>query len=356
MKAEKKAVTINDIARAAGVSKTTVSRYINGKHSLMKEETRNHIQAVIEMTNYHPNSIAQSLKSGRSYQIGIVVADITSPFSSSLIRGIEQVLLENNYVAFLADSHDSVELEQQVIESLLSRKVDGLIVNTSDCHNPFLIQNAVNGVPIVLCDRYVNDFKFSFVGSAHDQPLFQAVEHLKEEGFAKVAFFTQEYSSNSARYIRRNTWLRALGEFYPDLDAEPLSVTIDINDMAGTISALKNLLDGCKDGEIPAIIGVNTITVMHVIAAIRSLGLRLPKDIGICGPDDWGQGEQINWPVIVSPGITTFSVPSYEIGRSAAQVLLEQICDPDAPKREVLFPSELEIRSSTRLKSAEKFP
>lgn len=350
LNANRKNVTISDVARAAGVSKTTVSRYINGKYSLMSEETRKRIEAVIEMSNFHPNSIAQSLKAKQSYQIGVVVADISSPFYAALIRGIGHVLLENGYVPLFSDSKGSPELETRFIQTLVSRRVDGLIVNTCSCSNPTLIQLACQGLPVALCDRYINDYNFTFVGTEHRQPILEVMAHLREEGFQKPAFFTQDYSTISARYIRRNAYLEAMARHYPKEDAESLTFTIDLNDRAATARAIEKLLSICGPGEVPAVIAVNTATLMHVITAIHDMGLSVPCQIGICGPNDWGWDNQIDWPAIVSPGITTFTIHPYEIGCTVAQVLLRQIEEPGAEKQEILLSSELVVRGSTRLR------
>ena len=139
---------------------------------------------------------------------------------------------------------------------------------------------------------------------------------------------------------------------YPDQDAQSLSFTVDISDQAGTIRAIEQLLGRCGSGNTPAIIGVNNVTTMHVVGSIRAMGLEIPRQVGICGPNDWGWDEQINWPVIVPPGITTFTVQSYEIGCTVAQVLLQRIQNPAAEKQEIRLPSELVVRGSTRLRAA----
>lgn len=349
----RKNVTISDVARAAGVSKTTVSRYINGKYSLMSPDTRKRIETVIEMSGFRPNSIAQSLKSKQSYQIGVVVADISSPFSSTLIRGIGDVLGENGYVSLFADSKSSLELENKFVQALVSRRVDGLIVNTSDCNNPALIQLACQGFPVVLCDRYVNDYNFNFVGSEVRLPILEVLSHLREEGFARPAFLTQPFEKNSARFLRRDAYLEGMAVHYPNEDADSLCFVVDPSDRAFTIRCLERLLSGCACGEVPVVIAVNTVTTMHVIAAIHDMGLSIPEQIGVCGPDDWGMDQQIDWPSIVSPGITTFTVHPYEIGCTVAQLLLDQIKDPDRPKQSIRTPSELVIRGSTRLREAQ---
>lgn len=345
-----KNVTITDIAQAAGVSKTTVSRYLNGKYSMMSPETRSRIEKVIRMANYHPNSIAQSLRGRRSMQIGVVVSDISSPFCATMVRGIGHTLLDAGYVPLFVDSKDIPELEERLIQTLLSRKVDGLIVNTSSFVNPNLIRITCEGVPVVLCDRYVSDYRFPFVGNAHRKPISQLISHLKEEGFSKIGFFTQEWKNNSTRFIRRDAYTKALKELYPGDDGEALTFTLDLTDMDHTVKCIEALLKSCSNGETPAIMAVNSATTMHLLGAFRTMGLNVPCDIGICGPDDWGWDEQYAMSPLNYPGITTFTVKPSQIGSIAAQMLLTLLEDPSTEKRDILLPSEIVVRESTQLR------
>ena len=345
-----KNVTITDIAQAAGVSKTTVSRYLNGKYSMMSPETRSRIEKVIRMTNYHPNSIAQSLRGRRSMQIGVVVSDISSPFCSTMVRGIGHTLLDAGYVPLFVDSKDDPELEEKLILTLLSRKVDGLIVNTSSYINPNLIRITCEGIPVVLCDRYISDYHFPFVGGAHRKSVTQLIAHLKEEGFYTVGFFTQDYTRNSTRFIRRNAYLKAMEKFYPGQNGEALTFTLDLTDRDHTIKCIETLLNSCPAGEVPAIIAVNSATTMHLLGALRDMNLNPPGDIGLCGPDDWGWDDQFAMSPLNYPGVTAFTVQPAKIGSTAATMLLKLIEDPHAEKQDILFSSELLIRESTQLR------
>ena len=345
-----KNVTITDIAQAAGVSKTTVSRYLNGKYSMMSPETRSRIEKGIRMANYHPNSIAQSLRGRRSMQIGVVVSDISSPFCSIMVRGIGHTLLDAGYVPLFVDSKDEPELEERLIQTLLSRKVDGLIVNTSSYVNPNLIRVTCEGTPVVLCDRYISDYHFPFVGSAHRKPITQLMAHLTEEGYCKVGFFTQEYKNNSTRFIRRDAYIKALKEHYPQDDGKALTFTLDLTDRDYTVKCIEAVLASCAAGEVPAIMAVNSATTMHLLGAFRDMGLSIPGDVGLCGPDDWGWDDQFAMSPLNYPGITSFTVQPALIGNNAAQMLLKMLEDPDTEKRDILIPSELIIRESTQLR------
>lgn len=346
-----KNVTIADIAQASGVSKTTVSRYLNGKYNMMSADTRARIETVIRMANYHPNSIAQSLRGRRSMQIGVVVSDISSPFCSSMVRGLGHTLLDTGYVPLFVDSKDEPELEHRLLQTLLSRKVDGLIVNTSSYVNPFLIQVACDGLPVILCDRYVSDFRFSYVGCRHRTPILQLMAHLKEEGFSKVAFFTQEYHFISTRFIRRDAYLTGLKEHFPQEDGTALTYTLDLTDRNLTAQYIRQLLAACQPGQVPAILAGNSVTCTHILSVIQQLGLSIPRDLGLCGPDDWGWDFKYSVSPMDFSGITAFQVHPTEIGETAAQLLLQMLQNPDIEKRDVLLPSELVIRNSTQLRA-----
>lgn len=345
----RKAVTIGDIAQAAGVSKTTVSRYLNGKYSMMSPETRTRIETVIRMTGYHPNSIAQSLRGSCSKQIGVVVSDISSPFCATMVRAIGHTLLDQGYVPLFVDSKDDPDLEAHLIQTLLSRKVDGLIVNTSSYVNPNLIRVACDGVPVVLCDRYVSDYMFPFVGCRHRDAIAASMLHLKDESFAKVAFFTPEYRSNSTRFIRRNAYLESMKVNFPEENGEALTYLLDLTDYKNTARCIRHLLSTCAPGEVPAIIGVNSVTCTHIIAVLEGMGLSCPGDLGLCGPDDWGWDYSYAISIMHTAKMTAFNVNPAKIGSIAAEKLLQLIQDPEAEKEDILLPMDLVIRDSTSL-------
>ena len=146
-----KKVTITDIAKASGVSKTTISRYLNGRFDLMSPETRRRIESVIDVSGYQPSTIARSLKNKRSLLLGIVVSDQSSPFSTAVLLGVGDALRNTEYVPVFVNCDDDPAKERYQISFLLSRGVDGLIVNTTSYENPFLVNLEARGVPVVLC-------------------------------------------------------------------------------------------------------------------------------------------------------------------------------------------------------------
>ncbi len=342
----KNKVTISDIASIVGVSKTTISRYINGKEHMMSEGVRNRIKAVIEMCDYMPNENARNLKNKQSMQIGVVIADISSPFSSAVVTGIVEYLSPLGYTPLFIHCGDDYENEQKYTRSLLTKNIAGLIVNTTRASNTYLTQLAFQGLPIVLCDRHINNYKFNIVASMQSQAISELVRHLKTEGYTRPVFFINDWDSNPSRMDRRNAFIQAVQDIYgysPESDVFRVSSEND----SFELDCLKRLYASLKPGAIPAVIGGNSITTIRAFRAAKQMGLKIPEDIGICGPEYWDWHHEVSWPVLTTPNITTFFIHTKELGRHAAELLLEVIKEQKPEAKEVLLPCELKLREST---------
>lgn len=340
----KKRVTIGDVAAAAGVSKTTVSRYINGRQELMSEKTRERIQTVIEMTNYTPSDIASNLKKRTTNLIGLLIADIQSPFSTALIAGISEYLEECGCTLLIADTSESAEKEARALHSLLSKGVSGMLVNTASYKNDFLIQTQCDGVPIVLCDRYVRNHTFDIVTTDQYECMSKMVVHLKRQGYTRPLFFVQDWENNATRMRRREAFLKSVQENY-GYNAEQDVYTLR-SDGPGVRDYLERLLPQ-KEGEIPAAIGCNSITTVRVHHAANELGISIPEQIGLCGPEDWDWANEMNWPFMAKPNVTTVKIPATQMGYEAAKLLIDKMKHPDRQPKEILLPCEFYARGST---------
>lgn len=338
--------TIVDIAQSAGVSKTTVSRYLNGRYEYMSPQTRERIRKVIEVSGYQPNKIAQSLKNQKSMLIGFVVADIESPFTSAAIKSVGDAMRGTGYNLITANSDNSSEAEKEYIQSLVGQQVDGLIVNTVSSHNPALISLANGGLPIVLLDRFVKDYAFDIVHFENVRSIHGAMDHLIGQGYRRMAFFTQHYESVSPRALRRQAFidkLASVGE--PAPEKYVFTSESEIQDMEENIRQLRAM---CGDEPV-GVICSNSVTLMRAVKAIRNIGLHMPWDIGLCGFDEWGWASQLGWASIVDVGLTTILPTVHDLGQETVNLLLRRIKDPAAEKKEIAIPSRLMVRDSTRL-------
>ncbi len=345
-----KRVTINDIANMAGVSKATVSRYLNGKYNLMSAETRQRIETVIAFSHYRPSATARSLKTQRSNLVGVVIADIASPFSAALVKGADSVFGGEGYIPVFVDTDDSPDREEASIRSLLAHQVDGLLVNTAAMHNPYLIDLANSGFPVVLCDREIRDFNFDIVTADYKKPIHDLFDHLTGQGYGHIGICTQEYRRNSVRTDRVDAFLdasRRLGVKRPEENV----LVVKINDAKSVSGAIRRFIDRTPKGTVPAIIGVNTVTLMSSYYALWKMGLSIPGEVGLCGPDDWDWSRHAawDWPEVIGGGITTFKTKPTQLGAQAAWMLIRRINNPNASKQRVLIPAELTTRASTML-------
>mgnify|MGYP003819298009 CR=1 FL=1 len=339
-------VTISNIAAAAGVSKATVSRYLNGHKEMMGEETGERIRQAIEEANYRPSDIARNLKRRTSNLIGVVISDISSPFSSAVVIGVSEYLERQGFSPLFTNSADDPSLEAKNIASLLAKGVSGLIVNTASYDNQTLLDVGAGGMPVVLCDRYVRNSPFDIVTSRDNQGMHDLVLHLKNEGYTRPVFFTQKWERNSVRYIRRESFIHAVEELFGYSPEEDVYL-VSAREHRSAYAALTELRERLRPGDIPAVIGVNSVTTIRAYKAIRQLGLVMPHNIGLCGPEDWDWDNEMNWPTLVNPNITTLVLQSTEIGRNSAKLLLSRIKDPKKEQEKILMPCEICVRQST---------
>lgn len=343
-----KNLTIVDIAKSAGVSKTTVSRYLNGRYEYMSAETRERIKKVIEVSGYQPNKIAQSLKSQKSMLIGFVVADIESPFSSATIKSVGDAMLGTGYNLITVNSDNSYDKEKSYIQSLLGQQVDGLIVNTVCAQNPALISLANAGLPIVLMDRFVRDYNFDIAYFENEQSIHVAMEHLRQMGYGQLIFCTQEYEMISPRNLRRQAFEKKLAE-WGEQDTGRY-VRVSEGDQEHTERIIRGIIqENAANSAPPALICSNTVTLLRAVRAIKNLGLEMPYDIGICGFDEWGWATELGLSGMIDVGLTVIKPDMHELGIHTTALLLNRIQNPDSEKREIAVPAKLVVRNSTRL-------
>lgn len=317
MKLEKEVVTINDVARLAGVSKTTISRYLNGKYEFMSKGTRQNIQNIIEKLHYRPNNIAKTLKSNKSGMIGVIIADITSQFSSILLKGIGDICMANGYQVIISNVDDDPEKERQYIGSLIDSRVEGIIVNTTGYNDEFLVKVNETRVPIVLADRTMKELKIDSVATDNYKMTFETIKFLVKRGYRNIAFFTEEPKGNRVRHIRRQGYLDAMKDLL-NIDGNELIYTIDTNDKNTCKEALKSFNNSCKN-KLKAIFTLNGVTLLNVLQSIKQCNLKIPEDFYVCGYEDWG------WASLAYSKIPVISQNSYEVGAEAAKMLIKRI-------------------------------
>ena len=342
-------VTISQVAAAAKVSMTTVSRFLNGKYEYMSAETKQRISDIIEKLDYHPSNIARSLKSRVSRSVGCVIADIGSQFSSILLKGIDEVCSAEGYQVLFSDAANSPEKERNTIQELLNSRVDGLIVNTTGYNDDYLISLKERGIPVVLADRCLaRRGLLDTVTAENYRAAYACMRHLHEKGFDRVAFFAPEIGRISPRVDRCRAFLDASRDLFGS-DGEKLVFETGDDTPESSAAALKRFC-ATFPGEQLAVICVNGVTLIHALQAMRLLHRKVDENLGICGFDDW------EWAELIPPGITAIAKDSHAIGMKAAELLLRRI-DGKGPSEPVFLEleSNLRIRGSTDPELAAQF-
>ncbi len=333
--------TISQVAAAAKVSMTTVSRYLNGKYEYMSAETKRRIADVIERLDYHPSNIARSLKSQVSHSVGCVIADIGNPFSSILLKGVDEFCSANGYQVLFSDAADSPEKERSAIQKLLNSRVDGLVVNTTGCNDDFLVGLKEHGVPLVLADRCLAQAGvLDTVTAENYRATWNCMRHLKEKGYERVSFFAPEIGRISPRVERRRAFLDATRELF-GCDGTELVFETGDDAPRPSAEALEKFRSTFSGGRL-AVFCVNGVAMIRVLQAMRLLRLRVGEDLGVCGFDDW------EWAELIPPGITAIAKDSRAIGRKAADLLIRRI-EGTAPPAPAFLELEctLRVRGST---------
>lgn len=332
-------VTIKDIAFALGISPSTVSRALNG-HPDISENTRKSVKDLAKKMNYHVNQMASGLRTKRSFSIGVVVPQIASHFFSSALSGIQDVAVANDYQVLICQTNESTNLERKYISSLLSAKVDGLLISLAKgSKSTGHIQSIIDSnLPLVLFDRTSDDFDVQKIEAEDFQGAYRAVTHLIENGCRKIVHLAGP-DNLTASFNRMRGYKEALKDQKIPVD-ENLIIPCDFDPKIGS-KAIKRLMDEYTD--IDGVFAVNDELGVEAILTLKSLNIKIPGKVAVIGFGDF--------PIcrIVEPSLSSVSHNPDKIGYEAAKSLLHQIrakSTQDKTKR--VIPSELVIRNSSK--------
>lgn len=331
-----KRLTLDDIAKLAGVSRATVSRVVNG-YPHIKPEVRERVQTIIEKTDFQLNGIARSLASSRSGIIGLIIPSaprmvFSDPFFPALIHGITQIINRNNLTLslFLFHSHDE---ERRTIRSILNTGlVDGLIITADRKEESFVPQIAQHGLPFVLIGRPSTNSVTSYVDTDNVAGGYVATQHLIKLGHRRIAMVGT--NTNTAGDDRMAGYLRALNEYGIVLD--PALMAFGDFSLQSGYEAMKAILPAQPD----AAFVVSDTMALGAIRAIREVGLRVPEDIALVGFDDLVPVQQVD------PPLTTVRHPIEQLGIIAVEMLNKILADEGERPAPTILPVSLIIRAS----------
>ena len=335
-------MNIAQIARRANVSTATVSRTLN-QSGPVKPATARKVWRAVSALNYHPNSHARALVSGRSRLIGLIVSDISNPFFPELIRSFEGMAAEQHYDLLVTSTDYQTARMTTCLRRMLERKVDGIAMMTSEMDVGLLKELSRRGVPMVFMDVGQVGPKMSHVSMAYGSGIQQAVDHLVELGHKRIAFISGPLDLHSAR-TRRPAFLEGMRKH--GLKPEPALVREGTHTAEGGQKVMTTLLRSKKPPT--AIVASNDWTAIGALHAIGAAGLRVPQDISIVGFDD------IPLVSYTNPALTTVRMSAAEVGATAFQALFSLIGGDRLEGDTYQVPTKLIVRDSTRRLTARR--
>jgi len=330
-------VTIKDVAKEAGVSPTTVSYVINGTR-LVSKETQAKVLQAIEKLGYRPNTIARSLRSKKTYTVGLIVCDLKNPFFAEVLQGIEEQLNEKGYTLLVIDTNYDAKEEERAIEALLSRQVDGAIAVLGGEGNRNLRMFRERNIPLVLLDKRAQGEEWADTVLVDNRGgSRRLVEYIFSLGYRRVGIIAGPLTTTTGRE-RLEGYLEALQSFSISRDDR----LIKIGDFRRE-SGYRIALDFLSSPSPPEVIyACNNLMCLGAMEAIREKGIRVPEEIGIAVFDD------LPWFQFTDPPLTAISQPSFHLGETAARLLLERMRGRRKKRKEVVLDVHLEIRYSLR--------
>ncbi len=330
--------TLRDVARVAGVHPGTVSRALNPEtRGLVNERTAERVLDAAKELGYRPNPIARGLRTNRSHTIGVLVPDLMNPLFAAVVRGIEDGLRDGGYTPLIANTDNDTDRERVAFEAMSARQVDGFIAATATRDHWLLADAVPLGAKVVLVNRRVDSDALPAVTGDDHEGVRLAVEHLTALGHRRIAHL----AGSQALYTG---WSRHQGFVDAMLAArlEPdrsLIVFSEVFTEREGARCCGELLD--RHSEFTAIVAGNDLLALGCYDALEERGLRCPADVSVVGYNDMPFVDRFR------PPLTTVRVPHYELGATAAQLMLEQLHGVDAPPRQLLLAPELVVRGST---------
>ena len=337
--------TMRDVARLAGVSVATVSAVVNGKQ-VVRPAVVARVQDAMKALNFHPDHVARSLRVKRTTTLGVIVPDFASGFFVDVLRGIEDAARSVGYSVLLCNSDDDVEQERRHLTALLSRRVDGILLASTDLYSLAETQQR-SGAPVVLFDRVPPGYRGAAVVVDNVDAAYQATRHLIELGHRSVAFIAGRLDLSTAT-DRAEGFRRALEEAHLPLNGAYFK--------RGDYHPESGYKNGMELLSLPlpptAIVCSNGVMTLGLLRAMHERQVRCPEELSVIGfdepaPDSYG----FSLSTLLSPELTVVAQPGHEVGQQAAQMLLRILSDNDgsgADRNSVLtLKAELRIRKST---------
>ncbi|NIK77150.1 LacI family transcriptional regulator [Paenibacillus castaneae] len=328
---------IVDVAKAAKVSPTTVSRVLNN-NPLVKSKTREKVLKVIEQLNYVPNAAAKNLRQQKTFTIGIIVPDIMVAYYSNIVKGIQNKAHAEKFKVIICDTQNNKEIELEYLQLLTNKTVDGMILIESLLSKPVVMELVERGYVIGAIGRSIEDPKIFNVQTNTTDVAMQVVEHLIEQGHREIAFISGYDNAIDSR-DRLEGYIRGLEKH--GIPYRPEFVENGGFYKKSGYSAIKRLWDAGHT--FTAVFSANDEMALGIYEACREANIRIPEDLAVFGVDN----ERVSRYLV--PPLSTVNQLKIEMGYFAAEMLIKKINGEmsDDDERLVVVDSQLCIRASS---------
>lgn len=324
----KKKVTIKEVAAKSGVSIATVSQILNGNADKFSPKTVEKVMQAKEDLDYQPDYFAQRMVMKKSKTIGVMIPDITNPFFSLLLKGIEKVVYGQKYIVMLCDADFSVQKESEYLQELIRRGVDGFIIASSTISNQTLKEQlSKNQVPYIVLDQKKSEGVSDEISTDDVTGGVLAANYLYELGHEKVALIGPKDAPSNIQ-----ARIEGFAKIYPEFLFIDQPLTREGGKMA---------VDKVLGSDVTAIFALNDEIALGVMYQLKQVGKSIPDDYSIVGYDNSPMSEY------VTPTLTTIAQPTFDLGKIAAELLLERIRNPKQAWARKVLPVELIKRNTT---------
>jgi LacI family transcriptional regulator len=346
-------VTLQDVAREAGVSKVTAARVL-GSYGTASPGAKEKVLAAARALGYRPNELARSMTTGRSRTIGVIVGDIENPYFGRAVRGISEVATAAGFDVILANSGEDVGKEQAAVRVLLGKRVDGLIVTPASMSETQHLESVQSsGRPLVLLDRAVPGLKVDSVVTDDRAAAKAATQTLIDAGHRRIAYITATNSDNpiyrGPHQISLTTVMDRIEGFLAAASEAGIETPEQYIRLAATRlgASGKIIADLLSLPHRPtAILASDNVVGLEVFKAIRALGMSIPNDLSLIAFHD------ADWTSVTTPPITVISQPVYDLGIESAQVLIKRINGATEPPLRLALATTLIERQSVGIPAA----
>jgi LacI family transcriptional regulator len=326
---------MDDVARAAGVSKATVSRVLSGNESGCTPATAENVRQTAARLGYVVNAVASSLRSRQSFTIGLVLADVSNPFFGGIASGVETRLSRTGYSVILGNTGNSFAREKDLVRVLVEKQIDGLIVATSASSAEPFHEALSRGVHLVLVDSEIAGMDADCITIDNHAASALAVQHLLDHGHRRIAIVTGPLEAAFDRQ-RLEGYRAALAAAGISFD-EQLVLRANLESSGGETAAAALL---AMPNRPTAVFATNNMMTLGMLVGLTRTGISIPADISLIGFDDQ------DWYSVCHPPLTGITNPAYEMGYAAAARMLTQLGQKLVASERVMLESHLIERAS----------